>query len=211
MELFKVCLGIHLQRWLLIGPGQLHAYKEKLTADLEEKLSQADIELLDGMNDLADAFDEKCNVIRDAGQVFRDHISDEVLQVDDRKIMLNEHMDSFKTLYSQKEVKLRALWKEYVEVQKQIMVLAIVVLEDDDIRIANPDTDEELSPEYVYTGGKDPELDEDAAVARQSDFQQDYQDALDEIAGIQAELDDATSEALKKNKEIYKVCHPSCA
>lgn len=194
---------------MLTQLGQLHAYRRKLASDLEHDLSQADVELHAGMNDLADTFDEKCNVISDAGQVFRDHIADEVLEVDGEKIMLNEHMEAFKTLCQQKETKLRGLWKEYVEVQKQIMELALVVLDEDNVLIAAQGTGEDGSLREGQREAKDPELDETAISERRGEFEQHHTDAMDVLDGFKQTLDNVTSEALEKNKDISDASAPA--
>jgi len=161
------------------------------------------------MNELADTFDEKCNVISDAGQVFRDHIADEVLEVDDERIMLNEHMEAFKTLCQQKETKLRGLWKEYVEVQKQIMELALVVLDEDNVLIAAQGAGKDGSLREGQRQAKDPELDETAISERRGEFEQYHTDAVDVLDGFKQTLDNVTSEALEKNKDIFDASAPA--
>lgn len=187
---------------------QVQTYKKKLTLDLEHHLSEADIELHRGLNDLVNAFNEKCHVIHDAGQVFRDHIANETLEVDNEKIVFNEHMETFRTLYQQKEAKLRGLWKQYVDVQKQIMELALVVLEEDDVQIAAPELDEYGNIKEGQGKAKDPELDEDAVVERKGECEQGYIDSLHVLDDFQQKLNNLTSEALKKNKEVFKAGDP---
>lgn len=183
--------------------GQLHAYKRKLASDLEHDLSQADTELHEKMHDLADTFDKKCSVIRDAGQVFRDHLAGEVLEVDDEKIMLDEHMEAFKELCEQKETKLRGLWKEYVEVQKQIMELALVVLDEDSVLVAASIAGEDGKLGEGQREAKDPELDESSVHERRGEFEQHQTDAVNALNGFEQTLDNVTSKALEKNKEIF--------
>lgn len=189
---------------MLIVLDQLQTYKKKLASDLQDDLSRADLELHNGMADLANTFDEKCSIIHDAGEVFRGHIADEILEVNKEQIMLNEYMEGFKGLYQQKETKLRGLWEDYVNVQKQIMELALVILDDDDVAIAVSNPGEESDP-AEQTPSKDPGLDEDGAVARRNEFRQEYQDALDAFVGLEGEVQELTSKALDKNNNIYKV------
>jgi len=161
------------------------------------------------MNDLADTFDKKCSVIRDAGQVFRDHLAGEVLEVDDEKIMLDEHMEAFKVLCEQKETKLRGLWKEYVEVQKQIMELALVVLDEDNVLVAASIADEDGKLGEGQREAKDPELDESSVHERRGEFEQHQIDAVNALDGFKQTLDNVTSKALEKNKDIFDASLPA--
>ena len=190
---------------MLTFTAQLHAYTKKLASDLERDLSQADVELDRQMSDLADTFDANCHIIHEAGQVFRDHIANDMLEVHNEKILLSEHMEAFEKLHGQKEKKLRGLWEGYVEVQKQIMELALVVLDDSEVLVADLAENEGSKLTEGQKEGKKPDLDEGTVRQRRDEMRSCYAEAIDGLAGFGDSVHRVTTHAQKENKDILTV------
>ena len=172
------------------------------------------------MDDLAEHFDEKCNIIEESGSACMGSLADEQLEInrgDDIKevVSLGQQMEYFRNLYDKKTRRLRNLWLQYRSVQQRIMELAVVVLEEDQVLVtitevkqkedAREDQHAKVSKQSPANNDNDAGIDEAKALEEHRIFQSCYSTALSELDDIKHQVAKVAEDVLEENKQIVKV------
>lgn len=152
------------------------------------------------MGDLSTQFNSRCSIIEESALRVTHSLDKEILILNDKDendpgIQFGEHMTTFKQLFESSKEKLKRLQHEYEQTQTSIKELALVILNEDNVRFTHN------SP----CTGQGESVDERRAARGRKEAQDVYGGALDELEEIGGQLEDKVAEFVGKNDKIFIV------
>ncbi|KAK5104122.1 hypothetical protein LTS08_002006 [Lithohypha guttulata] len=186
--------------------GQLDNYKTQLVAHLNSDLADADGKVSEAVMKLAHHVDQQCLVMQDSSNSMMQDLSNETLEVDQEgtkeNVILGQHMEGFREVSETNKTRLAELWQQYETVQKQIVELVVVMLNDKEILVTCPN-----DHDHQHNDGHEegcPGIDKAAARRRREVFQRGYKHALEELSGFETEIEGTVSKALGNTEKAVK-------
>lgn len=178
--------------------------------ELNHDLATADNKLATSIDDLGHRFVGKFNLIEDSGNIVNTKLASERLEIDEgaEQIVFGPYVENFKQICREKGAKLSGLWAQYVDVQKEIMELAVTICDDEEVLIGYTQNEGEdvLGMEEEKKNERDnPGIDETRASKQRDIFLSGYDHASRELDELKERVDNMTEQTLKKNADILQV------
>lgn len=196
---------------------QIEIYKRGLQKELSRKLDQSNEELNGKLKAVTKDFEKQCNVMETATHPLQQNLRLERVAVgecnqEQELVVLEKQMADFAKIKEEKYTALISLWKEYEDVQVQLVQCAISILGEDDIQL----TEQDLLGKGICEKGEDQAVPHrqrnnfDQAREQHTEFEQSYTLSLASFDEMQAELNSLTHSALKENKDLLQVRRHVC-
>lgn len=164
------------------------------------------------MDKLAENFEKQCVIIQAAGRPLERGISDEEVTIQkpgqtQETITIGSQMAHFKKLKEEIYAQLVVLWKEYEDIQTELMQFAISVLGEEHVEIANQQLSGEAGGQQKEdrTQPRSSSLNIREARDQHLEFEKGYENAFTSLVGMQDELNSLKAITLKENKAMLQV------
>lgn len=179
--------------------------------ELIGKLEESNEDNIEKLNVITNAFEKKCSNIGKAVQPLRRGLATERVTVSEGDntsaiVTIEKQMTDFAKIKDEKYATLVSLWKEYEEVQIELIKCAVAILGPDDTNIT-----EEVLPDPVANGTEcdrperpNQNIQLDQACEQHKRSQQNYIDASASLDERQEQLSALTHTVLKDNKALLQ-------